>query len=135
MMSFANFTRSILEYFVTYVSEEAHRPYTIISAEINPLNASATIILVCGYFWMSFFFFSRGRMIEKNEDDDTFEFYCHYFEGTLMQIWKSANTFIFTWKWSVKNFTLNKIFYFLRYARTWDVWKVSLQTFRNNRIC
>ena len=50
MMSLANLTRSILEYFVTYVSEEAHRPYTIISAEINPLNASATINLVCGYF-------------------------------------------------------------------------------------
>ena len=37
------------------------------------------------------------------------------FKGTLMQIWKSVNIFVFIWKQYVKNFTLNT-FYFLRYA-------------------
>ena len=53
-------------------------------------------------------------------------------KGILMQIWKSANIFVFIWKcW---RFQIKTPFTFID-MRTWDMWKVCLQTFRNNRIC
>ena len=36
-------------------------------------------------------------------------------KGALMQIWKSANIFVYMWKQYVEDFTLNHLF-FLRYA-------------------
>ena len=47
-----------------------------------------------------------------------------FIKGTLTQIWKPANIFVLIGKWYAEGFTL----------RTWDMWKVCLQTFRNNRI-
>ena len=34
------------------------------------------------------------------------------FEGTLMQIWKSTNIFVFTWKYHVEDFTLKHLLRF-----------------------
>ena len=53
-------------------------------------------------------------------------------KGTLMQVWKSAKIF-FTRKSYVENFILKPLSLFD--MRTWGMWKVCLQTFRNNRIC
>ena len=47
-----------------------------------------------------------------------------FIKGTLTQIWKPANIFVLIGKWYAEGVTL----------RTWDMWKVCLQTFRNNRI-
>ena len=33
-------------------------------------------------------------------------------KGTLMQIWKSANIFVFIWKWYVENLTLKHLLLF-----------------------
>ena len=49
-------------------------------------------------------------------------------KGTLMQIWKSANIFAFTFHIIKTPFTFWDM-------RTWDMGKVCLQTIRNNRIC
>ena len=40
-----------------------------------------------------------------------------YFKGTLMQIWKSANIFVFKWKWYVEDFTLKHLLLFEICAR------------------
>ena len=34
------------------------------------------------------------------------------FKGTLMQIWKSANIFVFIWKWYVEDFTSKHLLLF-----------------------
>ena len=39
------------------------------------------------------------------------------FKGTLMQIWKSANMFVFIWKWCVEDFTLKYLLLFQICAR------------------
>ena len=54
-------------------------------------------------------------------------------KGTLMQIWKSANIFVLTWKWLCRRFHIKTPFT-LWNMRTWDMWNVCLQTFRNNRM-
>ena len=51
-------------------------------------------------------------------------------KGTLMQIWKSGNIFVFTWKLYAEDFTLKR-FTFCN-MRTWSMWKFCLQSFRNN---
>ena len=56
----------------------------------------------------------------------------HRVKGALMQIWKSANIVVFIWK--CFRFHIKTPFTFWD-IRTWDEWKVCLQTFRNNRIC
>ena len=40
-----------------------------------------------------------------------------YLKGTLMQIWKSANIFMFIWKYYAENFTLEHILLFERCVR------------------
>ena len=39
------------------------------------------------------------------------------FKGTLIQIWKSANIFVFVWKWYVEGFTLKHFLLFEIWAR------------------
>ena len=50
-------------------------------------------------------------------------------KDTLMQIWKSTNVLVFIWNTVLKISRYNTFF-----QGTWDMWKVCLQTFRNN-IC
>ena len=53
-------------------------------------------------------------------------------KGTLMQIWKSANIFVFTWTKNVEDFTLKHILRFEICPRVIYVKSLCLQTFRNN---
>ena len=61
-------------------------------------------------------------------------FWKGFFElkGTPIQIWKSA-IILSSHKMICRRFRIKKPFT-LWDTRTWDKWKVSLQTFRNNRI-
>ena len=43
-----------------------------------------------------------------------------------MQIWKSANIFVFIGKWYAEDFTLEHLL--LSEICAWDMWKVCLQT-------
>ena len=51
-----------------------------------------------------------------------------FLKGTLMQIWGSANIFVFIWK-SCCRFHIKTLFTFWDMG-TWEMWKVCFQTFR-----
>ena len=42
-------------------------------------------------------------------------------KGTPMQIWSSANIFVFIWKWYVENFTLRHLFVFAFNAKSFAI--------------
>ena len=44
-------------------------------------------------------------------------FVVHVIQGTLMQIWKSANIFVFVWKYYAEDFTLKHFLLFEICAR------------------
>ena len=73
-------------------------------------------------------------IIQPKEDESTYRSTIKFFsfKGTLMQIWNSANIFVFMlicWRFHIKTpFT----FWVMR---TRDMWKFCLQTFKNNRMC
>ena len=62
------------------------------------------------------------------------------FKGTLMQIWKSANIFVFVcwkiicWKIICCRFYIKTPFTLWDMC-TWGMWKVCLQTFKSDRLC
>ena len=56
-----------------------------------------------------------------------------FVKGTLMQIWKTASIFVFILKILCWRFQIKTLFNFWD-MRTWNMWKVCLQTFRKNRI-
>ena len=55
-------------------------------------------------------------------------------KGTIMQIWKSANIPVFNRKILCRRFHIKTPFTFWD-MRAWDMLKICLQIFRNNRIC
>ena len=59
--------------------------------------------------------------------------YLNTFKGTLVQSWKFINISV-TYENNMLKISHKTRFTFWD-MRTWDMWKVCLQTFRNNRIC
>ena len=83
------------------------------------------------FFFLFCFWKTLGRFSIRFANSSLL--FSYTLKGTLMQIWKCANVFVFMWKLYVQEFT-SKHFTFWD-MRIWDMWNVCVQTFRNNRIC
>ena len=103
-------------------------------------NTLFTIVSVLkkSHFSNTFSNILRPQVMRKSKDKTKNNLWAPnsaHVKGTLMQNWKSTHIFVFIWNNMLKVSHQN-IIYSLKHLtmRTWDMWKVCRQTFRNSVV-